>query len=135
MTDSKATRLSKIAREFNVGISTIVEFLHKKGEKIDSNPNSKITPQQYELLIEEFSSDLSAKKESEKLNLKHFKEKQQSVSITDIDDKEDDVYGEQEELLVKDTRGSGIIYETDTERHWSTYQNQKLLAELILSPR
>ena len=29
--DVKATRLSKAAREFNVGISTIMEFLHKKG--------------------------------------------------------------------------------------------------------
>ena len=43
MAANKATRLSKIAREFNVGISTIVDFLHKKGEKVDSNPNTKIT--------------------------------------------------------------------------------------------
>jgi len=36
-------RLSKVARDFNVGISTIVEFLHKKGFDIDSNPNNKIS--------------------------------------------------------------------------------------------
>ena len=33
----KAIRLSKAAREFNVGINTIIEFLHKKGHKIDRN--------------------------------------------------------------------------------------------------
>ena len=51
MSDTKNTRLSKIARELNVGISTIVDFLHKKGVKIDSNPNEKITPEQVELLL------------------------------------------------------------------------------------
>ena len=69
MTDNKATRLSKVARELNVGIATIVDFLHKKGEKVDTNPNTKITPEQYDLLIEEFSSDISLKKETEKVNL------------------------------------------------------------------
>ncbi len=44
----KGTRLSKIAREFNVGISTIVEFLNKKGHNVDSNPNTKITEDIYE---------------------------------------------------------------------------------------
>ena len=32
--DNKATRLSKAAREFNVGIPTIVEFLNKKGSTL-----------------------------------------------------------------------------------------------------
>jgi len=41
-------RLSKIAREFNVGISTIIEFLNKKGYSVDPNPNTKITPDIYE---------------------------------------------------------------------------------------
>ena len=50
MAERKATRLSKAAREFNVGISTIVEFLGKKGHEIDSNPNSKLEPDLYELL-------------------------------------------------------------------------------------
>ena len=35
-------RLSKVARDFNVGISTIVDFLHRKGFDIDTNPNNKI---------------------------------------------------------------------------------------------
>jgi translation initiation factor IF-2 len=135
MTDSKATRLSKIARELNVGISTIVEFLHKKGEKVDSNPNTKITPEQYDLLIEEFSSDLSAKKESEKVNLRHFKEKQQSISINDIDEVQEDGYSDQQELLIKDTRGSGLIYETDTERELDHQAKPKILGKINLEPK
>ena len=63
--DKKATRLSKAARIFNVGISTIVEFLHKKGINIDTNPNTKIDPEVYEMLAKEYSTDLSIKKKSE----------------------------------------------------------------------
>ena len=68
--DIKVTRLSKAAREFNVGISTIVEFLHKKGFNLDPNPNTKLPPEAYILLVKEYSTDISVKKESEKLIFK-----------------------------------------------------------------
>jgi len=68
--DVKATRLSKAAREFNVGISTIIEFLHKKGFVLDPNPNTKLPHEAYLLLVKEYSPDISAKKESEKLILR-----------------------------------------------------------------
>ncbi len=42
MGKEKKIRLSKAAREFNVGIGTIIEFLHKKGHEEDLTPNSKI---------------------------------------------------------------------------------------------
>ena len=77
----KATRLSKAAREFNVGISTIVEYLHKKGFDIDPNPNSKVTAEAYELLLKEYSSDLNVKKESDKLVQKEIARKQEAISL------------------------------------------------------
>ena len=55
------TRLSKVAREFNVGISTIVEFLHKKGFDVDTNPNTKISDDEYHLLEKEYKSDICRK--------------------------------------------------------------------------
>ncbi|TFH48337.1 MAG: hypothetical protein E4G92_03705, partial [Bacteroidia bacterium] len=57
--DKKATRLSKAAREFNVGIQTIVDFLHKKGFDISTDPNNKIPPEAYLLILKEYSSDLN----------------------------------------------------------------------------
>jgi len=117
MSDTKTTRLSKIARELNVGISTIVEFLHKKGVKIDSNPNEKITSEQVEMLLKEFSSDLNVKKESEKLNLRNKREKLETVSIGDIHhEKEPEVQDFEEELLIKDLRATGMHHETEAER-------------------
>ena len=117
MTDTKTTRLSKIARELNVGISTIVDFLHKKGVKIDSNPNEKITPEQIDMLLKEFNSDLNVKKESEKLNLRNKREKLETVSIGDLHQgKEPDSQDFEEELLIKDLRVTGLHHEPEIER-------------------
>lgn len=76
-----AVRLSKIAREFNVGLSTIVEFLHSKGKNISSDPNAKLTDEDYELVAKEFSSDSEVKKESSLVDLKNTRKKKETVSI------------------------------------------------------
>ena len=67
-------RLSKIAREFNVGIHTLVEFLASKGVEIESNPNTKIEADIYGMLVAEFQSEKSAKEESEKVSIGTEKE-------------------------------------------------------------
>jgi translation initiation factor IF-2 len=104
MAERKAIRLSKAAREFNVGISTIVEFLGKKGHTIDSNPNSKLDPDLYDLLQEEYSSDLNVKKESEKLTLRNLRERQESLSLDDVKDTAEPE--ESEELIITDHTAS-----------------------------
>jgi translation initiation factor IF-2 len=111
MAEGKATRLSKIAREFNVGINTIVEFLHKKGYDIDSNPNTKVTDDIYVILMEEYSSDFSAKKESERLNLKNLRDKKETISINDFEQGRPQVADKEEEVLIKDTTGSSKMDE------------------------
>jgi translation initiation factor IF-2 len=106
MSDGKTTRLSKAAREFNVGISTILDFLNGKGHKIESNPNTKISQEMYDLLVKEYSKDGIVKKESEKVNLRSSREKsKETVTIKDIQDKEDEEEenGEDEEVIIKQT--------------------------------
>ncbi|MCU0462033.1 MAG: translation initiation factor IF-2 [Bacteroidales bacterium] len=104
--DVKATRLSKAAREFNVGISTIVEFLHKKGFTLDPNPNTKIPHEAYLLLVKEYSTDISAKKESEKLALKDLHRKKESLSIDDVPEiTATEEMEKDDEILVKDSSG------------------------------
>ena len=58
-------RISKVIKDLNVGLDTIVEFLSSKGEKVEQNPNAKITDEQYDLLVEEFDTDKKLKKEAE----------------------------------------------------------------------
>lgn len=105
--DQKAIRLSKAAREFNVGIQTIIEFLHKKGFDISSDPNGKIPPEAYSLIVKEYSSDLSVKKDAEKLALKEKITLKKSLSIDDMDKgKEGEPVEPDEEFLITDISGA-----------------------------
>ncbi|GAB6120485.1 translation initiation factor IF-2 [Dysgonomonas termitidis] len=50
-------RLIKISKDLNVGINSLVEFLHKKGFDVESNPNAKVDGEQHELLVKEFGNN------------------------------------------------------------------------------
>ncbi|PKQ62721.1 translation initiation factor IF-2 [Labilibaculum filiforme] len=97
----KNIRLSKLARELNVGTSTIVEFLNKKGIPIDSNPNTKVSEEAYNMLAKEYSSDLNLKKESEKVNLKNTRERKETVSIEKISKESESETHSKEKSVVK----------------------------------
>ena len=114
--DIKVTRLSKAAREFNVGISTIVDFLHKKGFDLDPNPNTKLPYEAYILLVKEYSTDISVKKESEKLILKDLHRKKETVSINDFSEKSEAEESEKDDdVLVKDSFGNKSTVDIKTE--------------------
>ena len=72
-------RLSKAAKEFNIGMSTIVEFLGKKGHKIDSSPNTKLNGEMYALLVKEYQGEKEVKKNADQLG--DFSYKGVSISI------------------------------------------------------
>ncbi len=57
-------RLNKVTKECNVGLQTAVEFLQKKGfNDVVANPNTKISEEQYQLLLDEFNKDKGLRKE------------------------------------------------------------------------
>ena len=60
-------RLSKVAKELNVGIATIVDFLSGKGIEVDAKPNTKITDDAYEVLLNQYMPDKAAKEKSQEL--------------------------------------------------------------------
>ena len=62
----KSYRISKVAREFNVGVETILEFLELKGIE-NLNRNSKISLETYDLLVNEYQPDRRVKKEADEL--------------------------------------------------------------------
>jgi translation initiation factor IF-2 len=75
----KVKRLSKVARELNVGISTLVEFLGTQEIKIDSSPNTKLEPEHYEILSEEFADDQTLKEQAKQQEVK--RERRETVSL------------------------------------------------------
>jgi translation initiation factor IF-2 len=56
-----AIKISKIMKDLNVGLSTIIDFLHKKGFEVESTPNVKIADDQLELILKEFGKGLTMK--------------------------------------------------------------------------
>ncbi len=58
-------RLNKVQKELNLGLSTIVEFLQKKGFEIKEDPNAVVPEEGYDMLIEEFSADKKARIQSD----------------------------------------------------------------------
>jgi translation initiation factor IF-2 len=54
---NKPVRLSKAAREFNLGIGTIVDFLESKGISVDAKPNTKLDPDVYAMVRGNFQGD------------------------------------------------------------------------------
>lgn len=83
MSDVKQMRLSKVAKEFNLSIGKIVEFLAANGRPIDSNPNTKVGEEEYNLLSKEFSGDKSAKEEAQNVGLSLNRLKKESIVIED----------------------------------------------------
>ena len=74
-------RLNKVLTELNIGLQTAVDFLKKKsslGEiRDDATTNTKISDEQYEALVREFSGDKAVKTQAEKIfsKMKEKKEK------------------------------------------------------------
>ncbi|HAC22539.1 MAG TPA: translation initiation factor IF-2 [Porphyromonadaceae bacterium] len=79
-------RLNKVTRDLNVGIGTVVEFLQKTGIEIESNPNTKISDEQYALLVKEFGKDKIQKEKSERFSYErsHKERKNEVVSLDDV---------------------------------------------------
>jgi translation initiation factor IF-2 len=91
----KPIRLGKAASELNVGLPTLVDFLDKKGLKIDSNPNTRLEPEHYDLLCQEFAADHDLKEQSKGVNPR--REKRESISLKDKPQEEREKVVEQQE--------------------------------------
>jgi len=114
-------RLIKVAKELNVGTSTIVEYLNNKGFVIDSNPNSKISDDQYFLLMKEYGAEKNLKNESQKISIQKKNEKKESISINDIEidnknDDDDDEDNNEQIIHIKDSNVLNNQLKTDNKK-------------------
>ena len=63
-------RLSKLTKQFSIGLARLVEFLNEKGANVDMNPNAKISDEYLPAIEAKFGEDLKLKKDSEKVAVK-----------------------------------------------------------------
>ncbi len=103
MSENGPIRLSKAAKELNVGLTTVVDFLATKGIKIEGRPNTKIEAEAYQLLVDEYAPDRAKKQKSEALS--QTKVVRETITL-DTSSKDKGRAGvEQEEVLIKNVGG------------------------------
>ena len=107
-------RLSKAAKEFNVGKDTIVEFLAKKGFQVDSSPNTKLTADMYALLVKEYQGEKEVKNEAMKLGNLSFKGGSVSVDSALQSQKTVDEEEHEEVIIRTNTMSSPVKKTTKT---------------------
>ena len=100
-------RLNKVQKELNIGLSTIVEFLQKKGFEIKEDPNAVVPEAGYEMLIEEFSADKKARMQSDNFTKERLnKEKPKAAPVVE----EKPVV--KEPVVVEEKKAEPVVKET-----------------------
>ena len=94
-------RLNKVTRDLNVGIATVVDFLKKKGFEVAENPNTKITNEQYSILVKEFSTDKNLRLKSDRFIQERQEDKKRSRASVAIDGYESKKPAEAKKELVE----------------------------------
>ena len=69
------TKISKIAKDFNVALPTLIDFLHKKGITIEDNPNARIDDSVLDIIVKEYQTDRVQKTKSDNLSGERHKPK------------------------------------------------------------
>lgn len=69
------TKISKVAKDINVALPTVVEFLRKKGITVEDNPNARIDDDVYDLLVKEYAPDKAVKSQAAQVLSERQKEK------------------------------------------------------------
>ena len=73
-------KISKVAKDLNVGTQTLIDFLSKKKITVDSNPNARISDEQYQMLLNEFKTDKAQRIKSDNFISERRQEKAKPVS-------------------------------------------------------
>ena len=60
-------KISKIAKDLNISVTTVIESLQKHGITVDDTPNTRLDESAVDLLMKEFKSDKDLKNRSEQI--------------------------------------------------------------------
>ena len=63
-------RISKLAKQFSIGVQTLVDFLNEKGAGLGTDPNAKISDEYLPAIEAKFGEDLKLKKDAENVVIK-----------------------------------------------------------------
>ena len=91
MAEGKTIRINKVLREFNISLDRAVEFLGDKGYVVEARPTTKISDEEYQILLAEFQTDKSKKVEAKEVGEEKRKEKEELRQEFEKEPEEKDV--------------------------------------------
>jgi translation initiation factor IF-2 len=107
MSENKAQRLSKVAKELNVSIGTITEFLKGKGHVIEKDPMAKISDEVYQLLSKEYQSEKAAREEAKQVTSSTRAKKESITMSEEVRKPEPKQKEEEEDIIIKNVPSGG----------------------------
>ena len=121
MINNRKVRLIQVAKEFKVGLNTIMDFLLKKGINVEGSPNSPVSPEVYAVLEKEFGSNRTITG-NERENIRERISLKQTTVTLDEDRKQEK---EDKEVIIK----SNVINVKDE------IPQPKILGKIDLEPK
>lgn len=73
-------KISKVAKDLNVGTQTLIDFLSKKKITVDPNPNARISDEHYQMLLNEFKTDKDQRIKSDNFSSERRQERAKPAS-------------------------------------------------------
>lgn len=106
MSEGKSINLLKAAKELNIGLSTAVESLSKKGFKVDAKPNTKLSEEMYGALLQEYQGDKIVREEARQIVIGKIRRDDAASPAPERQEPRREKEFEQEEILIKNTGSS-----------------------------
>ncbi|MBU1371865.1 MAG: translation initiation factor IF-2 [Bacteroidetes bacterium] len=106
MSEDKNLGILKVAKELNIGIGTIAEFLNGKGFKVEARPNTKLTSDMYNDLLKEYQGDKILKEEAKSIVIGKIRRDDVNIVIDSNDTHHTSALKQEEEpeeILIKNT--------------------------------
>lgn len=128
MSDGKNTNLLKAAKELNIGLSTAVEFLGKKGFSIEARPTTKLTDEMYHVLLKEYQGDKIVKEEARQIVIGKIR-REESVVLPEKEEPRRMKEVEPEEILIKN------VSPTMAPVHAKVHESAAPAKELVEEPQ
>jgi len=122
MTDQKKLRLIQVAKEFQVGLNTLTDFMQKKGIKSNGSPNTLVESDVYSTLEKEFGGNRSTGSERNTVR-ERISQKQATVSINEV------------KTTIKDIDEEVVIIKSNIIEVKNQFQQPKVLGRIELKPK
>ncbi len=103
MSEGKSINLLKAAKELNIGLSTAVESLGKKGFKVDPKPNTKLSEEMYNALLKEYQGDKIVREEARQIVIGKIRRDDTQPPVAEKTEPRRSRDFEQDEILIKNT--------------------------------